>query len=247
MSELALGIRCERSGDLEGARAAYRRAMISGESHGGAGLRLLRVLMASHAYDDVLALADELDGKTPGATVVVNSAAIPIERARAWLAKGDGAAALVAARDALVRLERSGGAVTGPVELTLADALLALAAALRMTGDLDMAIRACCQAADHSPARAETWAELAGALAASGELEEALDALDGALALAPADGDLFYDQARYRAARGDTHGALQSLAQAIALAVDHRERARTDDDLASLREDPAFLALTRPI
>ena len=59
----------------------------------------------------------------------------------------------------------------------------------------------------------------------------------------PASGSLYYNLACLEAVQGETDRALASLGEAIRLRPAAAGWARDDEDLASLRDDPEFLAL----
>jgi len=61
--------------------------------------------------------------------------------------------------------------------------------------------------------------------------------------LAPEDATVRYNLACSLALTQDTEAALQALTEAIGLGFENVDLLRTDDDLASLREDPRYVRL----
>jgi tetratricopeptide (TPR) repeat protein len=74
------------------------------------------------------------------------------------------------------------------------------------------------------------------------EWERAIEVLEGHLAATPEDGGTHYNLACAHARAGRPDEALEHLARAIELQERFAEYAHTDDDLASIREDPRFPA-----
>ena len=77
-------------------------------------------------------------------------------------------------------------------------------------------------------------------LFAEGRYEEARDRLVAALAESPGAGGLLYNLACAEALLGEGDAALEHLAQAIASSESFAELAQSDDDFASIRDDPRF-------
>lgn len=114
----------------------------------------------------------------------------------------------------------------------------------RELGDHDAMLRA-----------AETWCELAGddqaephlyrsiALQKLDRLGDALAAIDQALIIDVGDGTLHYQRACVLALSKREQDAITSVASALSSAPDLLDEIATDDDLASLRGDPAFDSL----
>jgi len=75
--------------------------------------------------------------------------------------------------------------------------------------------------------------------------QEAVAAQERAAALAPGNGEVLYDLAVIRLAAGKRAGALEALGRALAGNPKLRAQAKGDEDLAGLREDPAFEKLVR--
>jgi tetratricopeptide (TPR) repeat protein len=74
----------------------------------------------------------------------------------------------------------------------------------------------------------------------SGRYEEGADRAQALLADDPPYGDLYYNTACFEARAGRTDAALAHLRRAVELKPSLAESAREDDDLAALREHPAF-------
>jgi len=77
-------------------------------------------------------------------------------------------------------------------------------------------------------------------LFASGDYEEGADRANALLANDPPYGALYFNTACFEARAGRTQDALTHLRRAVELAPSMAELARTDDDLATLRDEPAF-------
>ncbi len=73
---------------------------------------------------------------------------------------------------------------------------------------------------------------------------EALPHMERTARLSPEYPEVLYDLAVIRLANGDRAGALDALATALRLNAKLAASARVDNDLAALRDDPAFEALT---
>jgi hypothetical protein len=71
----------------------------------------------------------------------------------------------------------------------------------------------------------------------------ALDSTKRALELYPGNANLLYNVACMEALLGNDDAALTALAESVAQWEPYKEQARKDDDFASLREEPRFLAL----
>lgn len=248
-SNLTIAMQMERAGDLQGARDAYRRAIASGESGGGAKLALLGILEALGDDAELLELADDLDGKGPrasgGRRVVVHSAAIAIHRARALLRAGRSADAETAARDALRRLADNGGVVGGPVATRPAEAHHALGLALRFGGEPAASVPAFRAAIELEPTWAMLHFDLGVALGDMGDLVGAVAASRRATELDPNDGDGFYNLACYSARVGATDEVLAALATAIELDPANAGLAREDADFGLLAKDSRFVELVQ--
>jgi hypothetical protein len=89
------------------------------------------------------------------------------------------------------------------------------------------------------------WEEL-HPLYARGDLAEAAERGRALVATHPDDARLAYNVACCESRTGDAARALEHLAQAIAVHPPLAALARGDDDLALLRDDPAFVALVTP-
>jgi tetratricopeptide (TPR) repeat protein len=87
------------------------------------------------------------------------------------------------------------------------------------------------------------WAFQAGPLIRS-DPEAARRILAEGLELYPESGSLYYDLACLEAVQGSRPAALNALRRALELRPGAAEWARDDEDLASLREDAEFRALT---
>jgi tetratricopeptide (TPR) repeat protein len=74
----------------------------------------------------------------------------------------------------------------------------------------------------------------------SGRYEEGADRAQALLADDPPYGDLYYNTACFEARAGRTDAALAHLRRAVELKPSLAESAREDEDLAALREHPAF-------
>lgn len=74
---------------------------------------------------------------------------------------------------------------------------------------------------------------------------EAYEVLDEAAERYPDNWTIPYDRACLHALEGDRESAVASLRQAVSLKSDAGRRAVEDEDLAALRDDPAFQELVR--
>ena len=74
------------------------------------------------------------------------------------------------------------------------------------------------------------------------EWDRAIEVLEGHLSETPDDGGAHYNLACAHARAGRPDAALEHLRRAIELQASFAEYAQTDEDLASLRDDPAFPA-----
>jgi quercetin dioxygenase-like cupin family protein len=74
----------------------------------------------------------------------------------------------------------------------------------------------------------------------SGDYEEGADRAQAVIADDPPYGAVYYNTACFEARAGRTDDALTHLRRGIELAPSLAELARTDEDLASLRDQPAF-------
>ncbi len=92
------------------------------------------------------------------------------------------------------------------------------------------------------PYRPEGWELFAPLLPLfeSGDYEEGADRAEALIAGDPPYGALYFNTACFEARAGRTDAALEHLRRAIELSPSLAELARTDDDLASLRGEPAF-------
>ncbi|MGF1536635.1 MAG: tetratricopeptide repeat protein [Elainellaceae cyanobacterium] len=82
------------------------------------------------------------------------------------------------------------------------------------------------------------------ALLRQGRYEAAIATYDAVLSMQPDYRSAIYNKACGYALWGKAERALEQLEVAIALHPEYGEKARTDEDLSSLREDPRFEALT---
>jgi uncharacterized Ntn-hydrolase superfamily protein len=73
--------------------------------------------------------------------------------------------------------------------------------------------------------------------------EEAIEVVRGGLVRFGEDGVLLYSLACFESLAGRRESALVHLGRAVAMSAEYREAARTDDDFASLRDDPDFVRL----
>ena len=87
------------------------------------------------------------------------------------------------------------------------------------------------------------WTFRAAALRERGDVETARRLLDEALAINPASAAVRYELACFEATEGDRAAALARLREAIERDVGVAEYAASDEDFASLRDDPEFQAL----
>lgn len=71
----------------------------------------------------------------------------------------------------------------------------------------------------------------------------ALEAVERGLEMYPGNAHLLYNVACMQALLGDTDAALAALADSVAQWELYKEQAQNDDDFASIREDPRFVAL----
>lgn len=78
-----------------------------------------------------------------------------------------------------------------------------------------------------------------------GRYQQALPAMERTAELAPDNGEVFYDLAVIRLAAGQEEGALQALEKAVTLNPRLKTQATEDGDLAALRGNARFQALTR--
>jgi tetratricopeptide (TPR) repeat protein len=83
----------------------------------------------------------------------------------------------------------------------------------------------------------------ASPLSESGDHAGALALMDEGLARFPDNGSMLYNTACYRGRAGDLEGAVAALKRAFELEPRAREWARTDPDLAELRELPEIATL----
>ena len=78
----------------------------------------------------------------------------------------------------------------------------------------------------------------------AGRHDDARRLLQEGLAAKPGDGSLLYNLACVEALAGDRDKALELLNEAVAAAERFREYAQTDEDFASIRDDPRFPSST---
>jgi tetratricopeptide (TPR) repeat protein len=92
------------------------------------------------------------------------------------------------------------------------------------------------------PYKPEGWEVFAHLLPLfkSGDYEEGADRANALLADDPPYGALYYNTACFESRAGRIEAALAHMRRAIELSPDLAELARNDDDLAALREQPAF-------
>jgi tetratricopeptide (TPR) repeat protein len=77
-------------------------------------------------------------------------------------------------------------------------------------------------------------------LFASGDYEEGADRANELLASEPPSGSLYYNTACFESRAGRIEDALAHLKRGLELSPYLAEQARGDDDLAAIREHPAF-------
>jgi tetratricopeptide (TPR) repeat protein len=77
----------------------------------------------------------------------------------------------------------------------------------------------------------------------AGRYDEAKRLIEEGLGAKPGSPALLYNLACVEALAGETDNALQHLNEAVAADEHYREYARTDEDFASIRDDPRFPAL----
>lgn len=95
-----------------------------------------------------------------------------------------------------------------------------------------------------NPFDGDFWRQLGRAAYGTGAYEHAIAAYERAFALgAGYPAEVVYDLARCHARLGDRARALAELQLAFDLGFRHVAHARTDPDLAAIRDDPAFRAL----
>ena len=75
--------------------------------------------------------------------------------------------------------------------------------------------------------------------------QDALPPMERTAELAPDNGEVFYDLAVIRLAAGKEQGALQALGRAVSLNPRLKKQAMEDEDLAALRDHPAFESLVQ--
>lgn len=109
----------------------------------------------------------------------------------------------------------------------------------REAGTTVLAIGAGAPGKPYEPSGWELFAPLIG-LFEAGKYEEGADRAQELLAYDPPYGVLYYNTACFEARAGRTDAALGHLRRAAELSPSLAELARTDDDLASLRELAAF-------
>jgi Flp pilus assembly protein TadD len=95
------------------------------------------------------------------------------------------------------------------------------------------------------PDNVEALAELATTLTALGRLEEGLATDRRLVELRPKNPTVHYNLACSLALLSRRDPALEALERAIQLGFDDQELLRSDEDLASLRADPRFVALVQ--
>lgn len=105
------------------------------------------------------------------------------------------------------------------------------------------ALKAFDKAIELKPDFAEAWDNKGFALNNLERHEEALKAHDMAIKLKPDLANAYFNRACVYALIGDKENALKDLAKAIELDGKCKEKARTDKDFSSLRDDPDFKAL----
>jgi hypothetical protein len=109
----------------------------------------------------------------------------------------------------------------------------------REAGTTVLAIGAGPEGKPYSPGGWEVFAPLFP-LFASGQYEEGADRAQALLADDPPYGALYYNTACFEARAGRLDAALAHIRRAVELSPPLAELARTDQDLATLREQPAF-------
>ncbi|HEU0033344.1 MAG TPA: tetratricopeptide repeat protein [Kofleriaceae bacterium] len=240
--------------DFAGARALLQREVDAGRATGGEKLLLLDVLDRLHDHAAVLALADDLDGRSGpvgGRHVVVHSAAIGIARARALHATNRNHEAAAAAREAIAELDRNGGVVAGFTGLGPHLAYSTLGSVEVALERFEAGIEAYQQALSRWDRRSDRDCEhcahfdLGNAYKGIGDLGAALASTRRAIELEPGHADSWFNLACYYALLGYPDDAVSALTRSIGLARDNAASARDDPDFASLRDDPRFVELTR--
>jgi tetratricopeptide (TPR) repeat protein len=98
-------------------------------------------------------------------------------------------------------------------------------------------------ASDRDPRNIEALVELGHMLTRLGRFEEGLAADERLLALAPDNSTAHYNHACSLALLERKDEAFEALERALALGYDDLEHLRSDEDLASLRDDRRFAAL----
>ncbi|NJR67683.1 MAG: tetratricopeptide repeat protein [Synechococcales cyanobacterium CRU_2_2] len=107
-------------------------------------------------------------------------------------------------------------------------------------GQFEASIRSFDKALELNPESHDAWHSRGLALAQSGRYEEAIASFDQALELKPDKHEPWYDKACCYALQGMSALALENLEQAIALNPDYRKMAKTDEDLAAIRDEEKF-------
>jgi len=109
--------------------------------------------------------------------------------------------------------------------------------------DYNQAINSYEQALSIQSNKYEAWDNRGYTLARLGRYQEAIASLERSLQIKPDHANAYYNRAYCYGAMGDIKSALTNLQQAIKLNSAYRKAAKTDPDLATIREHPAFQKL----
>ena len=124
-----------------------------------------------------------------------------------------------------------------------ANAHNALAVTLALMGELDAAMEHYNTALRIDPEYATAHNNLGNALAAKGELDAAVEHYNAALRIDPEHAAAHFILGCVLAQKNAATDAVAALAKAIELESQFRDRAKTDTDFDSIRDDPAFRKL----
>ena len=109
-------------------------------------------------------------------------------------------------------------------------------------GDYDEAIRCYQEAVKVKPDYHEAWYNMGLAYAHKGDYDQAIRCYQKAVDLEPDSHEPWYNMACAYALKKDATQAVEWLRKAIELHPEYRERARSDKDFDSIRDDPEFRA-----
>ncbi|MGE4618911.1 MAG: tetratricopeptide repeat protein [Planctomycetota bacterium] len=130
-----------------------------------------------------------------------------------------------------------------PIEQSSRDAILRASSTLRDGGDLEGALALLDDLSQRLPDDAQIHHAIGVVTMRMRTLERAIEELQRSIGLDPTDPSTHYNLACAHALSGNAEKALESLQNAIQNGYTDAEHTRSDSDLESLRELPAFEAL----